>query len=64
MQRRGFTLIELVVVMAIVALLSSIALPRYVDGVERARESSLRSTLSTVRDAIAQARAEERAPAA
>jgi general secretion pathway protein G len=52
--RQGFTLIELIVVMAIVALLSSIAVPRYVDGIERAREATLRSTLATVRDAIDQ----------
>jgi prepilin-type N-terminal cleavage/methylation domain-containing protein len=52
--RRGFTLIELIVVMAIIALLSSIAVPRYIDGVERAREASLRSSLATLRDAIDQ----------
>ena len=53
-RRAGFTLIELIVVLAIVALLSSIAVPRYVDGVERAREAALHGTLATVRDAIDQ----------
>ena len=52
--QRGFTLIELMVVMAIIALLSAIVVPRYVDGIERAREATLRSTLATVRDAIDQ----------
>jgi general secretion pathway protein G len=53
MQRqRAFTLIELIVVMAIVALLVSIAAPRYVQSVDRARESSLRSSLAVMRDAI------------
>jgi general secretion pathway protein G len=55
MQRhRGFTLIELIVVMAIVALLASIAAPRYIGSVERAREATLRTSLATLRDAIDQ----------
>jgi general secretion pathway protein G len=49
---RGFTLIELMVVMAIIALLLSIATPRYFKHVERAREAALRETLVVVRDAI------------
>ncbi len=48
----GFTLIELIVVMAIVALLVSIAAPRYVANVDRARETTLRSSLAVMRDAI------------
>ena len=48
----GFTLIELIVVMAIVALLVSIAAPRYLQSVERAREASLRTSLRVMRDAI------------
>ena len=51
-RRRGFTLIELIVVMAIVALLVSIAAPRYFNSVERARETTLRTSLATLRDAI------------
>jgi prepilin-type N-terminal cleavage/methylation domain-containing protein len=51
---RGFTLIELIVVMAIMALLSSIALPRYVASVDRAREAALKTSLATMRDAIDQ----------
>ncbi len=51
---RGFTLIELIVVMAIVALLVSIAAPRYFDSVERARENSLRTSLAVMRSAIDQ----------
>jgi general secretion pathway protein G len=52
--RRGFTLIELIVVMAIVALLVSIAAPRYFHSIERARENTLRSSLHVMRDAIDQ----------
>jgi general secretion pathway protein G len=51
---RGFTLIELIVVLAIVALLASIVAPRYVASVDRAREATLRTSLATVRDAIDQ----------
>jgi prepilin-type N-terminal cleavage/methylation domain-containing protein len=50
----GFTLIELIVVMAIVALLVSIAAPRYVASVERARETTLLGSLATMRQAIDQ----------
>lgn len=53
-QRRagGFTLIELIVVLAIVALLVTLALPRYFHSVERSREAVLRHDLKTMRDAI------------
>lgn len=50
--RRGFTLIELMVVMAIIAVLLTIAAPRYFDHLDRAREAALRQTLAVVRDAI------------
>jgi type II secretion system protein G len=53
-RHRGFTLIELIVVMAIVALLVSIAAPRYLQSLDRARETSLRSSLAVVRQAIDQ----------
>ena len=51
-QRSGFTLIELIVVMAIVALLVSIAAPRYFQNVDRAKDNTLRTSLSVMRDAI------------
>lgn len=49
---RGFTLIELLVVLAALALLLGLAVPRYVEHVERARETVLRQNLATMRDAI------------
>ena len=49
---RGFTLIELMVVMAIVATLLTIATPRYFAHLDRARETALRETLAVTRDAI------------
>jgi general secretion pathway protein G len=51
---RGFTLIELIVVMAIVALLASIAAPRYFNSLQKARETSLRTSLNVMREAIDQ----------
>lgn len=49
---RGFSLIELLVVLAAIALLLSIVAPRYVHHVDRAREAALRSNLAALRDAI------------
>ena len=48
----GFTLIELIVVMAIVALLLTLAAPRYFHSVERSKEAVLKANLATTRDAI------------
>jgi general secretion pathway protein G len=56
---RGFTLIELIVVMAIVALLASVAAPRYVRSLDLARERALQSSLATMRDAIDQFAADQ-----
>lgn len=49
---RGFTLIELVVVFAVIAILLTLALPRYFSSIDRAREAVLRENLYQVRDAI------------
>ena len=48
----GFTLIELVIVMAIIALLVTLAAPRYFKSLERSKETVLRSNLATMRDAL------------
>ena len=53
-KKNGFTLIELIVVMAIVALLASIAAPRYFNSLQKSRETSMLSSLNTMRDAIDQ----------
>lgn len=52
MRRSGFTLIELIVVMAIIATLLTIALPRYFGSVDRSKEVTLRQSLNVMREAI------------
>ena len=48
----GFTLVELLVVMAIIAVLLSIAVPKYFNSLERSKEAVLRQDLNVMRDAI------------
>lgn len=50
--RRGFTLVELLVVLAIIATLLSLAAPRYLGTVDKAKEAVLRENLASLRDAI------------
>lgn len=51
-RRGGFTLIELIVVMAILAVLITLAAPRYFHSLERSKEAVLRSNLAATRDAL------------
>lgn len=48
----GFTLIELLVVMSIIAMLMSLAVPRYFGRIEAAKEAVLRENLHQMRDAL------------
>jgi general secretion pathway protein G len=52
--RRGFTLLEMMIVMIIMGILLSIALPIYTQSVVRAREAVLRNDLFELRKLISQ----------
>jgi general secretion pathway protein G len=48
----GFTLIELMIVMAIIGILATMAIPSFVVAVKHAREAVLKEDLQTMRTAI------------
>lgn len=50
---RAFTLVELIVIIVVLAILSGVAIPKYIDYTTRAKESTARATLGAVRTAIA-----------
>ena len=51
-KRRGFTLIELMVVMTIIALLISVVVPDYIGKMRRAEEAVLQENLMLMRDSL------------
>lgn len=53
-KQRGFTMIEMIIVISIVLILSAIAIPKYMGHVLRAREAVLREDLYSMRQAIDQ----------
>jgi general secretion pathway protein G len=52
MKLKGFTLVELMVVLAVIALLLSVVVPDYVGRVRRAEEAVLKENLVAMRDAL------------
>src|SRR5262245_53987487 len=51
---RGFTLIEVLIVVTLIVVLASIGMPTYQNSVRRSREAVLREDLFRMRDAIDQ----------
>ncbi len=51
-KKRGFTLVELLIVIVILAVLAAIAIPRFMDSGARSKEASLRGDLKLLRNSI------------
>jgi general secretion pathway protein G len=51
---RGFTLMEMIIVISIMAILVAIAVPNFTSAIKRGRESVLRQNLFTLRSVISQ----------
>jgi general secretion pathway protein G len=51
-RRSGFTLVELLVVIVVLAVLAAIVLPKFVNSGARSRESALKADLRELRNAI------------
>ena len=51
---KGFTLIELIIVMVILGVLASVAVPRYLDSIANAEESAENAVINSIRNGLKQ----------
>jgi type IV pilus assembly protein PilE len=56
--RKGFTLIELIVVVIVIAILASFAVPQYITSIERAKKAKAENALGIIAQAEKMYRAE------
>ena len=48
MTRKGFTLLELIIVIVIIGVLAAVGIPRYFDAIEKARAAEAKGTLGEI----------------
>jgi general secretion pathway protein G len=58
-EAKGFTLLELLIVVSIIGILATLAAPTYQASVIKAREAALQQDLFTIRDVLDQHRADQ-----
>ena len=51
MKRKGFTLVELLMVVIIIGILVTLAVPNYYKSIERTKGAKAKANLKTIRDA-------------